>query len=293
MPALIIFIGLFILALVGGALLSYPAYSLLSVLFEVDFERVTNRCVLAIAVALFFLLFKKFGFNSWRDIGYNANQKEFWSKFPKGFSLGVLIMLPVVTGLLITQNRFIDVNWDWSINNLSSLLLTALLAGIIIAFIEETLFRGTMLTAIQRQSSIIFAIFSTSFIYAIVHFLEPDTYLNPNTLNWASGFIAIKNAFLPLLQPIQLIDSFIALFLAGIFLALVKLRTNKLALCIGIHAGWVFTIKIFKRLTNSNINTEYAYLTGSYDKVIGYLAAFCIAIAIIIYISNKTREEPS
>ena len=200
-------------------------------------------------------------------------------------------MSPVVVGLLITKNRVIDLDWGWSLSNLSSLLITALAAGLIIALIEETLFRGAMLTAIQRQSSNFFAVISTSCLYAFVHFLQPETSLVPNTLNWSSGFIVLKNAFLPLFQPTKLVDSFIALFLAGILLALIKIRTNKLSICIGIHTGWVFTIKLFKRVTDTNINSEYAFLTGSYDKVIGYLAAICITCAIIICIRMKFRPQ--
>ena len=292
MPALIVFIALFILALFGGAMLAYPVHALLSNWFEMDFERVVNRCVLITVIILFVLLFRRIGFHSWRDIGYNSSQKEFWTSQIKGFGVGILIMLPVIAGLLITKNRIIDFGWNWSFSNILSLILVALLAGIIIAFIEETLFRGAMLTAIQRKASNLFAIMSTSFVYAFVHFLQPETQLNSELLNWTSGITVLKNAFTPLLQPAQYIDSFIALFLAGTLLALVKMRTNMLAVCIGIHTGWVFTIKIFKRLTNSNISSDYTFLAGNYDKVIGYLAAFCIAIAILLYIKSK-RHAPN
>ena len=227
-------------------------------------------------IILFLLIFKRLGFNSWRDIGYSANKKEFWAAFPKGFGIGLLIMCPVIAGLLIAKNRIIDLGWDWTATNISFLVITAMLGGLLIAFIEETLFRGAMLTAIKRQSSTLFAVISTSFIYAFVHFLQPETHLAQDSLNWASGFTVLKNAFMPLLHPAEYIDSFIALFLAGIFLALIKNHTNKLAICIGIHTSWVFCIKIFRRLTNSNDNTDYSFLAGNYDQVIGYLTAFCI-----------------
>lgn len=291
MPVLIAFITFFAFALFGGALLAYPIHILLANWFELDFERVASRCVLIIVIVLFIASFRRFGIGSWREIGFSSTQKQFWKEFPKGFVLGILIMSPVVVGLLITKNRVIDLDWGWSLSNLSSLLITALAAGLIIALIEETLFRGAMLTAIQRQSSNFFAVISTSCLYAFVHFLQPETSLVPNTLNWSSGFIVLKNAFLPLFQPTKLVDSFIALFLAGILLALIKIRTNKLSICIGIHTGWVFTIKLFKRVTDTNINSEYAFLTGSYDKVIGYLAAICITCAIIICIRMKFRPQ--
>lgn len=291
MPALLIFIVYFTTALIGGAVLAYPMHILLTNWFELDFESVSNRCVLVTAIVLFVVLFRKFGFDSWREIGFSTNKKVFWKDILKGLGLGILIMSPVIAGLLITENRIIDTGFSWSFNNLFSLLIKAAAAGLLIALVEETLFRGAMLTAFQRQNSVWFAVISTSLLYALVHFLQPEIDQNPNTLNWLSGFSVLINAFLPLLTPMHYIDSFIALFLAGVLLAIIKTQTNRLALCIGIHVAWVIIIKMLKRATNPNYNSEYAFLTGSYDKVIGYLAAICITIAIVICIRMKHRPR--
>lgn len=59
----------------------------------------------------------------------------------------------------------------------------------------------------------------------------------------------------------------------------------------GIHAGWVLAIKVFKRVTDTNALSDYAFLTGSYDKVIGYLAAICIAVFIILYLSLQNKSH--
>ncbi len=290
MPALLLFIVFFMLVLVGGAMLAYPTYMLLISWFEWDFERVVSRCVLGIAIVIFLVLFKKLGFASWREIGFNTDQKEFWKSLLNGFAAGILIMLPVIAGLLISKNRVIDYDWVWSFGDVSLLLMTAIITGLLVALIEETLFRGAMLSAIQRQGSILFAVVSTSLFYAFVHFLQPETLHDPNTLGWLSGLTVLKNAFLPLLQPMYIVDSFIALFLAGTLLAIIKIYTNKLAICIGIHAGWVFTIKTLKQVTDTNVYSEYAFLSGDYDNVIGYLAAICIAFTIVIYIGMKNRS---
>lgn len=289
MLALLKFIVFFALALIGGATLAYPMHLLFANWFELDFERVASRCVLVTAIVLFIVLFRKFGFDSWREIGFSTNKKEFWKDILKGLGLGILIMSPVIAGLLITENRVMHIGFSWSFDNLISMLIKAASAGLLIAVLEETLFRGAMLTAIQRQNSVWIAVISTSLLYALVHFLQSE--IGPDTLNWASGFVLLKNSFLPILNPIQIVDSFIALFLAGVLLAIIKTQTNRLALCIGIHAGWVFIIKLFKRVTDANIYSEYAFLTGSYDNVIGYLAAICITLAIVIYISMKNRIE--
>jgi membrane protease YdiL (CAAX protease family) len=290
MPALLIFIAYFAIALLSGAAISYPLHAFFANWFELDFERVASRSVLIVAIILFIALYRKLGFESWRDIGYSSDKKQFFKDLAKGIGFGILIMSPVIVGLLITQNRVIDMGWEVSPLNILKLVITALIAGLIIAVLEETLFRGAMLGAIKKHSSAIFAVVVTSLFYALVHFIQPDIELDSETLNWTSGFVLLKNALSGLANIPLIIDSLIALFLAGALLAIVRIRTNRIALCIGIHAGWVITIKIFKRVTDTNVHSDYAFLTGSYDKVLGYLATVCIAIFIALLLNIKIHK---
>ena len=291
MPSLLIFIIYFAIALILGTAIAYPLHQILTTWFELEFDRVASRSVLLVAVILFIPLFRLLKFASWQEIGFSDTKKEFAQDLAKGIGFGILIMLPVIAGLLITQNRVLDSDWEISVGNITALFLTSMLAGLVIALLEETLFRGAMLTAIKKHGSVIFAIVTTSFIYALVHFLQPTIEFDANSLSWSSGFTLLKNSFLSLTQVSTIIDSFIALFLAGVLLAVVRIRSNKIALCMGLHAGWVLAIKIFKRVTDTNALSDYAFLTGSYDKVIGYLAAICIAVFIILYLILQNNSH--
>ncbi len=291
MPTLFIFVIYFALALLLGAAVAYPLHQFLANWTELEFDRVVSRSVLLMAIILFIGLLKLLKFSSWQELGLSTNKKQFFRDFIKGIGYGILIMLPVVAGLLITQNRVLDKDWEISFLNLAALILTGLSSGIVIALLEETLFRGALLTAVKKQSTVPFAIVTTSFIYALVHFLQPTIELNPNSLSWGSGFILLKDALLALTQVSIIFDSFIALFLAGVLLAFVRIHSNRIALCMGIHAGWVVVIKVFKRMTDTNVQSDFAFLTGSYDKVIGYLAAVCLAIFIMIYLNYQNKAS--
>ncbi|MGH1537995.1 MAG: lysostaphin resistance A-like protein [Gammaproteobacteria bacterium] len=282
MPALLNFIAYFAIALLSGAAMAYPLHMLLSNWFELEFDRVASRSVLFAAIILFIALYRKLGFGSWQDIGYNTDKKQFFNDVLKGIGFGVLIMSPVIVGLLLTENRILDMDWELSLSNILGLLFTALLAGLIIGLLEETLFRGAMLGAIKKQSSVIFAIVATSLFYASVHFIQPNIKMETNNLNWASGFELLKHSFSEFENLSHIFDSLLALFLAGVLLSIVRIRTDRIAYCIGIHAGWVITIKVFKRVTDSNPQSGYDFLTGNYDKVIGYLAAVSILIFILL-----------
>ena len=293
MPALFIFIAYFAIALLSGAAIAYPLHLILSNWFELEFERVVSRSVLIVAIILFMALYKKLGFTSWREIGFSTDKKQFFSDLTKGIAFGMLIMFPVIAGLLITENRVLDTDLDTSTLNIVDQIVTALIAGLIIALIEETLFRGAMLSAIKKHGSALLAIVSTSLIYASVHFIEPNIDYEANSLHWASGLVLAKDALSSVLEINRIADSFIALFLAGVLLALVRIRSQRIALCMGIHAGWVLAIKTFKSFTDSNAQSEYAFLTGSYDKVIGLLAAISITIFIVLYLKNSSPSKSS
>ncbi len=74
-----------------------------------------------------------------------------------------------------------------------------------------------------------------------------------------------------------------ALTLAGVFLALVRERTGHIGWCIGLHAGWVFVIQVTRYLTVGNDASPYAFLTGGYDGVIGWLAVGWIGALAVGY----------
>ena len=293
MYALLVFVLLLVLVLLAAAALAWPLHTLLTLWFEPELESVISRTVLGLGILVFLAVFRKAGFSSWRDIGYSSGHGQFWRDAVRGFAVGILIMAPVVAGLLLVQNRVPDWNWHWSAGNLVVLLASALAAGGIVALIEETLFRGALLTAVLRRSSVLLAVASTSLFYSLVHFLRPEQELDHYNLDWTSSFVLLQDAVSTLLRPLLYLDTFIALFAAGMLLAIIRIRTGRLAICIGIHAGWVFTIKIFKRLTNSNDASPFAFLTGAYDHVTGYLAAACLLAAVLIYIkiSQRSRSE--
>ena len=202
MYALLVFVLLLVSVLIASAALAWPLQTLLTLWFEPELESVISRTVLGLGILVFLAVFRKAGFSSWRDIGFGPGFRQFWGDAARGFAAGILIMAPVVAGLLLVQNRVPDLNWDWSAGSLAALLASALVAGSIVALIEETLFRGALLTAVLRRSSVLLAVVSTSLFYSLVHFLQPEQELDPHSLDWASGFVLLLDAVVTLLKPL-------------------------------------------------------------------------------------------
>jgi len=76
-------------------------------------------------------------------------------------------------------------------------------------------------------------------------------------------------------------------------LALVRERTGNIALCIGLHAGWVMTIKAIKWLTDVDASADLLFLIGPYDGITGWLATAWVGLVALIYgwLSGCTRAR--
>ena len=106
----------------------------------------------------------------------------------------------------------------------------------------------------------------------------------------SSSYILIADAFNNLFDLAN-IPAFIALLCVGIFLGCVRNRLpQSIGLCIGIHAGWVFTIKMTSAFFDRNKQSDWLFLTSSYDYVIGPLVSFWLilmTLALLYYTSRR------
>lgn len=168
-------------------------------------------------------------------------------------------------------------------------LLQALGIGFLVATIEEIIFRGILLAALQRSAGTLVAILCSALYYAILHFFRVDRSLVLPEPSFYSSFSVLNLALHPVFNPPP--DSSLALFFAGLFLAVVRLhKPNGLACCVGLHAGWVFVIKSFKTLTDGHPESEWAFLVGSYDGFIGYLAAGWMGVVTLLLLVRSYRN---
>ena len=122
----------------------------------------------------------------------------------------------------------------------------------------------------------------TAFLYAAVHFISPRTEIPFDDVGWFSGFTVLSDSFSSYWN-LGFLGSFLALLAAGIFLALVRFKTGHIGYCIGIHAGWVLSLKMTKKLTGLDYQSDWGFLVGNYDGIIGYLALGWLAVASLMY----------
>ena len=224
-------------------------------------------------------------------MGYGAARREFLHALWRGWVAGVLILLALALALSWLQVIVPDPDRDNWLEGLASKLPQALLAGLLIGLLEETFFRGALYGAVRRRGGVASAVFWTAFLYALLHFMKPHALAQGAGFDWAGAWQMFLQVFSGVLQWKHL-DSMAALFLVGVFLALVRERTGHIGWCIGLHAGWVFVIQVTRHLTDGNPGSPHAWLTGDYDGIIGWLAAAWVGLLALAYRPFVQRRTP-
>ncbi len=140
------------------------------------------------------------------------------------------------------------------------------------------------------------AIFAISLLFAFVHFLQPPSgsYVSdPYTLT--AGFEMLTLIGQRFLDPQLLIFAFSNIFLTGIILAIARQRTGSIWLPIGMHAGWIFSVQLYLKLTEhhpNHANGAGIYLGDSIREGVLPLTALIITgIIIVIYLRKSPPQE--
>jgi membrane protease YdiL (CAAX protease family) len=289
MRAFLVLVVLMACCFVAGALLAYPAYLLLHPLNEDwPFHRIAARlATLLLLVGLFFAL-RYLHVRTRAAWGYGVPRATFIRTMLVALAVGVVSMLPVAAILFGLGVRELKPQMALDLAGILRTVLSALLAGLVVAFTEETLVRGAMHTAIARESGDRVAIGLTALIYSALHFLS-RVRIAHDDVDWGSGRELLAGTFVTFTQPHLIADSFLALFAVGVLLGLIRARTGHIAACIGLHAGWVCVIGVLRGLSVRNPASPWSFLVGDYDGVVGWLVFAWAALIIGLYAFLERR----
>lgn len=288
MRSFALFVALLVGALLVAAVLTYPAWWLVSLVSIEPVHRVMHRIAMLLALVGLVVLTRRLGLSSKDAMGYGLPRRQFLLQLAMGFVGGVALMLPLTTLLLGLDIRDLKPGFDgaWL-----GLIAGGLLTGFTVAFIEETFFRGVLFTAVARTSSATAAVIAPSLLYASLHFLGGKLRVPADEVSWIHGFEVLSKLFERYVEPLTLVDSFLALAMLGVLFAIIRLRTGAIAGCIGLHAAGVAFIAVLREATAVNPNAEYAALVGSYDGVIGWAALIWFAVIAAAFVTFTRRRS--
>jgi membrane protease YdiL (CAAX protease family) len=283
MRSFLVLLAFLAAALVAAAALAYPAWWLVGLISDEPIHRVMHRIAMLVAFIGLIFIFKRWQVASKDALGYGLPKAEFARQLGIGLIVGAAIMAPLMATLFALDVRVGKPEFSWHAGALAALIASNLLSGLIVAFIEETFFRGALFTAVKRESGTTLAIVLPSMLYASVHFLGGRLRLPRDAVEWSTGFAVLGKLLEKYAAPLDLLDSFFALFAVGVLLAIVRVRTKSIAACIGLHAAWVCTIQTVRRASSVQEDAQAGWIVGSYDGVIGWAALGWIAVMLLAY----------
>ena len=189
----------FVVVFVGGALLAPVLYQLAQAvgyargfggLARIPFHRIMDRAVLGMALICVWPLLRVMGITSWRALGF-ANAGEKWRDAVPGFligfcSLAVIAFLAIVTG---ARKEHLTTNG----NEIVTHLISATSAAVVVAFLEEVLFRGALFGSMRKAWPLAASLIFSSLIYSLAHFVQkgPD----PEFVKWSTGLTMLPQMF--------------------------------------------------------------------------------------------------
>jgi len=251
---LFVVIILYIVAVFGGGALISPLlyhaaqwaaahWPALAGLAQNPFHRFVHRSLLVLALLGLFPLIRMLKVRRWDQVGFS---KPFnWKLIGRGFIWGFFSLAAVVLIMVISGSRALRAGI--TVNQCLEALIKAGFAAVLVAPIEELLFRGAVFGTLRKGFSWQIALGVSSVIFGIVHFFGKP--LPPPEIHWYTGFWVLGQMISGFGHWNVLLPGFLNLCLVGIMLGWVYQHTRSLYFSVGLHAGWIFWLKVSGFLT--------------------------------------------
>jgi uncharacterized protein len=254
---------------------------------EADFAQIFDRAVLVAAALLLWPTLRGLHIGSREELGIERDLRG-WQHLFTGFVASFVCMTAFGALLLYLGVYRLKAEPPYT-----ALFKIALSAGTV-ALLEEWLFRGAILGFFRKALLDWPAVFCTSVLFSIVHFVKPPDG-NFTEIDWLTGFRVLPSCFAKFGEPALLLAGFSTLFLVGWVLGWSVLRTRALWLAVGLHAGWVFSKFGFSKLTKRSIKDTLPWVGD--DLIVGLGALSVVALSwllawlLLAYADRRSRAS--
>lgn len=251
---------------------------------RMPFARYVNRGLLIVALLGLPFFVRGAGVRRWADVGIAPGFIR-WRRFGAAFALGFLSLAAVCAITLMAGGRLLKPRTP---GELAGQFLGVLATALIVAVIEELLFRGAMFGMLRRAMRWPAALAASSAVYAITHFMaRPE---NPAEVGWLSGLRVLPTMLAGMTELRTLFPALPSLALAGVILGLAYQWTGDLSASIGIHAGWIFWLKFYGFATRRAPDVD-PWFWGSGRLVDGWLAFAALVVVLSLLVMTARRRR--
>ncbi len=161
--------------------------------------------------------------------------------------LAVALLFLMIAGMLVTAGVF---EWKSPGEPMAGILLRVVTLAVVMAVVQEFLFRGIALGIFLRAMRPSWALGLSALFFALVHFLYPTPGLSVQDPDAAGvGFEMLRKIAAQFFEFRVVLGTLVPLIGLGAMLAYARWETASLWLSSGLHAGWIFINGILAYLT--------------------------------------------
>lgn len=256
--------------------------------YRQPFSRIFDRFFMISGVILFFACRRLLRISSIAELGLRSQGRGI-RDLASGFFVALASMVVLAFAMSMTDvfTPYFRLSLAVSLERCAKALLTAATVG----FLEEIFFRGIIFKGLCEEGKVIRAFGLAGLFYSAIHFVKPgEEYFVTGIEPWI-GFRHLISTFEPFLDLPSLLPGLTGLFVIGLVLSYAFLRTGSLYLSIGLHAGWIFSIKTI-RVFGNYTREDLGWMFGSTDpKIVSGVAAW-IGIAMVgVFVHWITRRR--
>lgn len=267
------------------SLFAQPLYQLSGIARLTDFDNFGKRLAMLAVLITVIAILKFKGLLHYKNVGWSIDEatQNKSSLLFYGFGVGILMMLPITLLFHITDIRVLSISgfaWD----AFAVKFLSLLIAAFAVSLIEETFFRGILFDGFLKDKAPLSAILFSALFFSAIHFARIKGSELPSDASWYYGLIILADSIAAHWHG-DYSATALSLFLAGVLLGIVRLKTASVWACIGIHCGWILTLKVDKKLSYLNEQSDWHFLIGPYDSYNGWATAAWLAIILVLYLA--------
>jgi membrane protease YdiL (CAAX protease family) len=248
----------FAVILIGAIVFGPLIYFLMQAVWPIPFHRAMDRALLISALAALGLFWSRIEFRSLWPCDGGA-----WKHVLLGLAIA-FVSIQAMIGFDLAAAGFhsshLGAGKAWG------RVLMALVAAVIAAPAEETVFRGFLQREFTRGLGWRMGWILAAAIFALAHFLKVPVELDKQPVHLWSGAPALVSAFAQIghaLASPENVAKMLNLLLVGLILGGIFLRSGSLWLNAGLHAGWIFGLLLFTGLTQPDEPPRLAWLGGN------------------------------
>ena len=234
----------FLVVLLGATVLGPVLYFALGAAWPIPFHRAMDRALLISAVTALSLFWSRLPLAElwpWNGAA--------WKQLLLGYFIAA-VSIQAMIGFEAALCGFTSAHLSGA--KIAERILLAAVAALLAPFLEETVFRGFIQRELGRSLGWRAGWVIAALIYMLAHFLKIPVELDREPVHLWSGASALGAAFVSfahdLAQP-ENIGKAANLFLIGLILGGIFLRSGSLWMNAGLHSGWIFGLLLFTGLT--------------------------------------------